>query len=293
MRLFFKSSWCTSNFLPTLLKTENMAFSFVKYHGAGNDFIMINGFDSPVLNWSPAQRAALCRRHYGIGADGIIIIRPSDNAAFEMVYYNADGEVGSLCGNGSRCALAFAHDMGIIDKEKWVSYLAFGGDYLGRVNGQGDVSIEVPVQQSKVKSLSDNQFFIDTGSPHLIVLKKPSDNWVEEAFQFRWDERFKPGGCNVNYLWQESTSTSKDQWHIATFERGVEAPTEACGTGNIAALLVLADQELVGTGQTLCIKNAGGMLLTSFKKNAASSDDEKVILSGPAKKTFEGKFNLG
>ena len=68
-----------------------MAFSFVKYHGAGNDFIMINGFDSPVLNWSPAQRAALCRRHYGIGADGIIVIRPSDNAAFAMVYYNADG----------------------------------------------------------------------------------------------------------------------------------------------------------------------------------------------------------
>ena len=91
-----------------------MAFSFVKYHGAGNDFIMVDGFDSPGLNWSPAQRAALCRRHYGIGADGIIIIRPSDNAAFEMVYYNADGEVGSLCGNGSRCALAFAHEMGIV-----------------------------------------------------------------------------------------------------------------------------------------------------------------------------------
>ncbi len=269
-----------------------MAFSFVKYHGAGNDFIMINGFDSPVLNWSPAQRAALCRRHYGIGADGIIIIRPSDNAAFEMVYYNADGEVGSLCGNGSRCALAFAHDMGIIDKEEWVSYLAFGGEYLGRVNGQVDVSIEVPVQQSKVKSLGDDQFFVDTGSPHLIILKKPNQNWIQEAYQYRWDERFKPEGCNVNYLWKESTSTSQDMWHILTYERGVEAPTEACGTGNIAALVVLADQGLVSVDEDLSIQNAGGVLLTSFKKNTAPKNGENVILSGPAKKTFEGKLTF-
>jgi diaminopimelate epimerase len=269
-----------------------MAFSFVKYHGAGNDFIMINGFDSLALNWSPAQRAALCRRHYGIGADGIIVIKPSDAHAFEMVYYNADGELGSLCGNGSRCALAFAHEMGIIDKEEWVSYLAFGGKYQGRVNGQGDVSIEVPIGQSMVKTLGEDQFFVDTGSPHLIILKKPDQNWIQKAYQYRWDERFKPEGCNVNYLWQESNSTRQDMWHIATYERGVEAPTEACGTGNIAALVVLADQGLVSVDEGLPIQNAGGVLLTSFKTNSISKNGGSVILSGPAIKTFEGSVKF-
>ena len=269
-----------------------MAFSFVKYHGAGNDFIMINGFDSPALNWNSAQRADLCRRHYGIGSDGIIVIKPSDAHAFEMVYYNADGELGSLCGNGSRCALAFAEEIGVIAKDEWVSYTAFGGDYRGRVNSQDDIRIEVPVHQAVVKSLGDNQFFVDTGSPHLIILKKPDQNWIQDAYQYRWDDRFKPEGCNVNFLWQESTSTRQEMWHIATYERGVEAPTEACGTGNIAALVVLADQGLVSVDEGLSIQNAGGILLTSFKTNSTSKNGGSIILSGPAIKTFEGKLTF-
>ena len=270
-----------------------MPFSFVKYHGAGNDFIMINGFDTPKFDWNRAQRADLCQRHYGVGADGIIVVRPADTCAFDMVYYNADGREGSLCGNGSRCALAFADEIGIIDREQWVRYSAFGGEYLGRVNGQDDVSIEVPVQHSKVNSLGDNQFFVDTGSPHLVILGKPSKNWIDEAFKYRWDERFKPEGCNVNYLWQELTSGNQKQWYIRTYERGVEAPTEACGTGNIAALLVLVDQGLIAARESLNIKNVGGVLLTYFKKNMPSENGNIVILSGPTKKTFTGKLNFG
>ena len=269
-----------------------MAFSFVKYHGAGNDFIMINGFDNPVLNWTPVQRATLCQRHYGIGADGIIVINPSDTSAFEMVYYNADGEIGSLCGNGSRCALSFANEIGVIEREQWVSYTAFGGEYQGRVNGHEDVSIEVPVQQSVVESLGNNQYFVDTGSPHLVILEKPGKSWAEKAYTHRWDDQFKPGGCNVNYLWKERTSVSQDQWNIVTYERGVEAVTEACGTGNIAAFLVLIFQELVANNETLRIQNAGGVLLTSFKQNSPSNNDRKIILSGPAKKTFEGRVKI-
>ena len=147
-----------------------------------------------------------------------------------------------------------------------MSYLAFGGEYLGRVNGQDDVSIEVPVQQSKVKSLGDDQFFVDTGSPHLIILKKPNQNWIQEAYQYRWDERFKPEGCNVNYLWKESASTSKDMWHILTYERGVEAPTEACGTGNIAALVVLADQGLVSVDEELIDSECRGCFIDFFQE---------------------------
>ena len=120
------------------------------------------------------------KRHYGVGADGIIVIRPSDTSAFEMMYYNADGELGSLCGNGSRCALAFAEEIGVIGKDEWVSYTAFGGDYRGRVNSQDDIRIEVPVQQAVVKSLGNNQFFVDTGSPHLIILKKQTKTGYKE-----------------------------------------------------------------------------------------------------------------
>ena len=269
-----------------------MSFSFVKYHGAGNDFIMINGFDYPTLNWSPTYRAELCKRHYGVGADGIIVIRPSKVSSFDMLYYNADGEIGSLCGNGSRCALAFANEIGVIQREEWVSYTAFGGEYQGRVNGHEDVSIEVPVQQSVVESLGNNQFFVDTGSPHLIILEKPGKSWTEEAYMHRWDEKFKPGGCNVNYLWKERTSANQDQWNIVTYERGVEAVTEACGTGNIAAFLVLIFQKLIAKDDTLEIQNSGGVLLTSFKQNTPSKSEEKIILSGPAKKTFEGRLKF-
>ncbi|MEC7405620.1 MAG: diaminopimelate epimerase [Bacteroidota bacterium] len=265
-----------------------MAFSFVKYHGAGNDFIMVNGFDSPGLNWSPAQRAALCRRHYGIGADGIIIIRPSDNVAFEMVYYNADGRLGSLCGNGSRCALAFACALGIIKAGEWVFYTAFGGEYSGKVDGKDQVSIELPIGHSMVKSVGENQFFVDTGSPHLVILKKPEENWVFEASKYRWDRRFQPEGCNVNYVWQETSSEQRINWHIRTYERGVEAPTEACGTGNVAALLVLVENKFMKAEEVLSMKNPGGILSTFFKQKRSVRKDARVILSGPAKKSFTG-----
>lgn len=269
-----------------------MAFSFVKYHGAGNDFIMIDGFVHSDLRWTAEQRSALCQRHYGVGADGIIVIRPSDTSAFEMMYYNADGELGSLCGNGSRCALAFAEEIGVIGKDEWVSYTAFGGDYRGRVNSQDDIRIEVPVQQAVVKSLGNNQFFVDTGSPHLIILKKPDQNWIQEAYQYRWEERFKPEGCNVNFLWQESTSARQEMWHIATYERGVEAPTEACGTGNIAAFLVLNTQGLISVHEDLSIQNAGGVLSTCYDEKTISGEWKRVILSGPAQKTFEGSVKF-
>lgn len=269
-----------------------MAFSFVKYHGAGNDFILINGFDCPDLDWTRDQRAAICRRHYGVGADGIIVIKASSTRSFEMMYYNADGRLGSLCGNGSRCALAFAEEIGVIAKDEWVSYTAFGGDYRGRVNSQDDIRIEVPVHQAVVKSLGDNQFFVDTGSPHLIILKKPDQNWIQEAYQYRWDERFKSEGCNVNYLWKESTSTSQEMWHISTYERGVEAPTEACGTGNIAAFLVLHNQGVISVDENLSIQNAGGVLSTCYDEKTISDEWKRVILSGPAQKTFEGSVKF-
>jgi diaminopimelate epimerase len=209
-----------------------------------------------------------------------------------MVYYNADGELGSLCGNGSRCALAFAYEIGRIEKKQWVSYMAFGGQYLGRVNGNKDVSIEVPVHQAVVKSLGDDQFFVDTGSPHFIILEKPDDNWIQEACLYRWDKRFQPDGCNVNYVWQETSSDQITSWHIRTYERGVEAPTEACGTGNIAAFLVLLESKFIEAEEVLSMQNPGGVLSTFFRKNRSAQDDEKVVLSGPAEKAFEGSVKI-
>ena len=269
-----------------------MAFSFVKYHGAGNDFILINGFDCPDLDWTRDQRAAICRRHYGVGADGIIVIKASSTSSFEMVYYNADGRLGSLCGNGSRCALAFACALGIIKAGEWVSYTAFGGKYSGKVDGEGQVSIELPIGHSMVKSVGENQFFVDTGSPHLVILKKPEENWASEASKYRWDQRFQPDGCNVNYVWQETSSEQRIDWHIRTYERGVEAPTEACGTGNVAAFLVLAEGKFVAAEEVLFMQNHGGVLSVFFKQNCSAQEDNKVVLSGPAKKTFTGKLNF-
>ena len=144
-----------------------MQLKFSKYHGTGNDFIMVyNHNDSYCFSQSDVKK--ICNRRYGVGADGLIIIEKTLDADFKMIYYNADGFVGSMCGNGARCAVSFAKEMELIQNQ--CEFLAYDGMHKGLILENGLVSIEM-VDVSLIE-VQNNRWKIDTGSPHLICFRK-------------------------------------------------------------------------------------------------------------------------
>ena len=144
-----------------------MLLNFSKYHGTGNDFIMVyNHNDSYCLSQSDVKK--MCNRRYGVGADGLIIVEKTFDADFKMIYYNADGFVGSMCGNGARCAVSFARELELIQSQ--CEFLAYDGMHKGIILENGLVSIEM-VDVSLIE-VQNNMWKIDTGSPHLICFRE-------------------------------------------------------------------------------------------------------------------------
>jgi len=252
-----------------------MQLKFYKYQGTGNDFVMIDDRENR-LHLSTQQIQHLCDRRFGIGADGVILIRNHEAVDFEMVYYNSDGSQ-SFCGNGSRCALAFAETLGIYKSE--ASFIAIDGKHVGKSQNNlfytkmGDVD-EVEV--------GDGYMYIYTGSPHYVIWKDDlSDfNLVEEAKAIRYNNRFKATGTNVNFV-KELT----DGVQVRTYERGVEDETLSCGTGVTAVTLAQAVKHDM-TDAELKIKVEGGELKVSFER--AGNQFKNIWLIGPAEFVFEG-----
>jgi len=251
------------------------ALSFHKYQGTGNDFIMIDDrarrFDSSrtdlISGW--------CDRKFGIGADGLILIRDHDEYDFEMVYFNPDGSQ-SLCGNGSRCAVRFAASLGIIGDS--CTFLAVDGTHEGYVEGE---MIRIKIHDADAPKSIDGDFFIDTGSPHHIRLVDQLDamNIVAEGRKIRYRPDYQPHGTNVNFVQPQNGSVL-----VRTYERGVEDETLSCGTGVTASALVMA---LQGFESPIRIKALGGLLQVSFTRTPDGGFRE-VYLTGPAEKVFEG-----
>lgn len=277
-------------------------FSFEKYHGAGNDFIMLSGFlqalpeallETP-QGW--AQIAAWCRRRFGVGADGLIALLPTEKRTpegasldFEMRYFNADGRPGSLCGNGGRCALRFAQDCGLIQDS--ARFLASDGPHHGYL--QDDiVHLEFghPTGVEPLPALGG--WFADTGSPHLVLLQGHAPEGGSAAFRqaleqapvaqlgakLRAHPSFAPGGTNVNFV----AETQPGRLAIRTFERGVEAETWACGTGAVAAALVYWQEFATESSHKPVVLRARGGRLQVYRKRGA------LWLAGPARKVFSG-----
>jgi diaminopimelate epimerase len=256
-----------------------MQLKFYKYQGTGNDFVMIDDRENR-LHLSTQQIQHLCDRRFGIGADGVILIRNHEAVDFEMVYYNSDGSQ-SFCGNGSRCALAFAESLGIYKSE--ASFIAIDGEHVGKSQNNlfytkmGDVA-EVEV--------GDGYMYIHTGSPHYVIWKDDlSDfNLVEEAKTIRYNNRFKAEGTNVNFV-KELT----DGVQVRTYERGVEDETLSCGTGVTAVTLAQAVKHNLKDSE-LKIKVEGGELKVSFEREG--NQFKNIWLIGPAEFVFEGKIEL-
>lgn len=256
---------------------------FYKFHGTGNDFIMLDGrHDEEVL--SPDSIAFLCHRHFGIGADGLIAVTPKEGFDFEMIYYNSDGSPARMCGNGARCAAAFASMLGISGYNP--VFLAGDGPHKAEINqnSQNDWSVEVSMRDVLIPGSFGNQTEINTGTPHFVNIVDDVDkiDVPAEGRRIRYSEKYYEKGVNVDWL-----SFSNGQIKVRTYERGVENETLSCGTGVTACAIVAA----LTTGQTVWrVETRGGFLSVSMKKDKDSFID--ITLTGPVKLVFKGEISF-
>lgn len=251
--------------------------SFYKYQGTGNDFVIIDNrsliFDKEDLNLI----SRLCDRKFGIGADGLILIENHFEFDFEMIYFNPDGSQ-SLCGNGSRCAVHFAHKLGIISEN--TQFKAVDGYHEAFIK-DGLIHLKMgPVK--KIGFLDDSDLFINTGSPHHICFVEdlPLVDVLTEGKKIRYSDLYPNGGSNVNFV----NLHNDNSLSIRTYERGVEAETLSCGTGAVAAALASTTRNFQSPVK---LHTLGGELEVSFKQIDSNNFDE-IYLIGPAQLVFTG-----
>lgn len=220
--------------------------TFYKYHGAGNDFLIADGRDIDI-DLSAGQIARLCERHTGIGADGVMVLERSSDADFRMRYYNSDGSGGMMCGNGGRCIVAFAADLGY----KSFVFEAPDGQHVAELKNSVEAfSAEPRIVRLKMKDVqgaalyenkTDVMFpdvFLDTGTRHLVhfVEDVGECDVVGTGSRLRYDTRFAPQGVNVNFVRvNDFLPDGNLDIDVRTYEKGVEDETLACGTGIVAS----------------------------------------------------------
>lgn len=269
-----------------------MAIRFWKYHGTGNDFILIDDrrkLPDANSHIQQSQLAAWCDRHTGIGADGVILIRESVQADFEMVFFNSDGRPGSMCGNGGRCAAAFANRLGIFRRE--TVFMAPDGLHQALITGKHGRRTEVSLGLKNVSMPGSGQahYFVDTGSPHLVYFSQGvSDLDVAvKGRQIRNSPDHMQEGVNVNFAERLRNGTL----FVRTYERGVEDETLSCGTG-VTAVAIAAwkhfPEHRAGSWQ---ITTRGGSLKVTFSPpESAQREFRDVFLHGPAELVFSGSI---
>lgn len=258
-----------------------MKLHFYKYHGTGNDFILLDNRKQDI-QLDTRQIAHLCHRHYGIGADGLMLLETADGYDFRMVYYNSDGNESTMCGNGGRCITAFAHRLGIIKEQ--TSFIAIDGIHTATINN--DHSISLHMQDVQNIDIREGYTILNTGSPHYVLWVNDVKNTdvYFEGQKIRNSRPFQPDGINVNFV-----QLLDGQLWVRTYERGVEDETLSCGTG-VTATAIAATAKATGNFETN-IHTPGGTLKVSFTKTTPLSATD-VILSGPTKFVFEGDTEL-
>ena len=260
-----------------------MKTDFFKYQGTGNDFILIDNFNSKAPALTKKQIRFLCNRRFGIGADGLILLGKKEGYDFEMLYYNSDGNESSMCGNGGRCLVKFAHHLGI--HKDIYRFTAIDGEHEAEIETDGTVSLQM-------KNVNEVAYFpahtiINTGSPHFVKFANNVENIdvLATGHEIRYSEAFARDGINVNFV----ESINEDTIFVRTYERGVEDETLSCGTGVTASALLAAHND--NGFNTVEVKTPGGRLSVEFVK----LDDqhfENIWLCGPAEFVFKGEIEL-
>ncbi len=261
-----------------------MNIPFEKYHGAGNDFILIDNRDGHF----PKQQliiANLCHRRYGIGADGLILIEDHRSDDFEMLYYNADGNLGSMCGNGGRCAVIFAKKSGLFDQE--AVFVAYDGVHKATLTGENQVKLSMAdVVAIEMDGLD---YILNTGSPHFVRFVRDVSiiDVMTEGRKIRYNATYREKGINVNFASMASGICS-----MRTYERGVEEETLSCGTGTvavaIAASIHLNQQEKM---QEYILHAPGGVLKVYFSR-LSGNHFSNIYLEGPVQHVFSGEISV-
>ncbi|MDY8138293.1 diaminopimelate epimerase [Aquimarina sp. 2201CG5-10] len=259
-----------------------MTLSFYKYQGTGNDFVIIDNRESIISKNNTKLISRLCDRKFGVGADGLMLLERPDNEEddFKMVYFNADGNESSMCGNGGRCLVAFAAFLGII-KDK-ATFTAIDGKHQAEIK---DDLVYLQMQDVFDIEKFDSHLFLDTGSPHHVevVERLPEFDVFSEGKRIRNGAPYFETGSNVNFVEKKDGNT----FAVRTYERGVEDETLSCGTGVTAVALSMHATQLTDQ-EEVQIHTPGGELKVSFKKTPQGYED--VFLIGPAKQVFKGEI---
>ncbi len=257
-----------------------MKLHFKKYQGTGNDFIIIDNRQNQYINLDVAK---LCHPKFGIGADGLMLLQNTEGYDFEMVYYNSDGRISTMCGNGGRCIVDFAKRLGVFNDSK---------THFKAIDGPHDAywkSGEVELKMQNVHKIEERNghYILNTGSPHYVIFMADIDGLdiVHEARKIRYNDAYKIEGINVNFVEIIDSTHIK----VRTYERGVENETLSCGTGVTASAIAFGKRsELIGN-HIIDITTPGGELQVRYQSGAVTED---VWLCGPAKEVFSGVIEI-
>ncbi len=260
-----------------------MKIKFDKYQGTGNDFIILDNRNGEFSNLNTKQIHQLCNRRFGIGSDGLMLLNIKTGYDFEMVYFNADGLPGSMCGNGGRCMIRYVANMG----RHQYTYRFWASD--GAHEAEIDMHNLVRLKMNDVNTVEEHSsyIFLDTGSPHIVKFANDIMNVdvIETGKEIRYSKKYLQDGVNVNFV----ESTGEDSIFVRTYERGVEDETLSCGTGVTAAALVSAHNPL-GFNQ-VNIETPGGNLSVEFTK-LNDQQFENIWLCGPAEFVYTGEIEI-
>ena len=247
-----------------------MIIEFYKYHGTGNDFVLIDNRSQFFDKNNIELISKICSRHTGVGADGLILLENHNQYDFKMIYFNSDGKQTSMCGNGGRCVISFAKKLNIINDN--VTFLAIDGLHEGIINE--DI---IKIKMIKVSNIDEahNGCLLDTGSPHFVKFCSSVNNInvFDSGRELRNNKEISEDGVNVNFTEIIDNTSIK----VRTYERGVENETLSCGTGVIASVLSAHSKGLVDSNR-IKITTLGGELFVSFDfKNVY----DNIWLEGP------------
>ena len=258
-----------------------MPVTFYKYQGTGNDFIIIDNRNGGT-KLTTTQVKHFCDRRFGIGADGLMLLNALDGYDFEMKYYNSNGHESSMCGNGGRCLVKFAHDTGI-HKDRY-HFMAVDGEHEATLGEHGWINLKM----KDVNGIENHHgdAVLDTGSPHYVkaVQNVMGMDVFEEGKEIRYSREFEEAGINVNFVENDDRRII-----VRTYERGVEDETYSCGTGVTAAALVFAHND--NGFNRIEVQTKGGHLAVEFDKTH-EHHFENIWLCGPATYVFKGEITL-
>lgn len=263
-----------------------MEIEFIKYHGTGNDFILLDNRNLIYSSLNTEKIKNLCDRHFGIGADGLMYLQNNTECDFEMKYFNSDGNEGSMCGNGGRCIVAFAKLLGIIDKS--ANFNAIDGKHEALINENNFVVLKMKSINLKDIIIEGNKYILDTGSPHLVNFIDNVENLdvFTEGKKIRNNKQFLKDGINVNFV----KIIKENSLFVRTYERGVENETLSCGTGAVASAVCWFLKNNYNENNEIEINTLGGKLLINItNKNENYLDIE---LKGSTKLVFKGTIEL-